>query len=407
VAALSKPKVAVAIFNILLWNLVPPGAFGYESADTELWTGVGSGLSDIGLQSGNSVGSNDIGLPSERMLGLSDIGLQFGHSVGLTDIGLQSERIKGLSDIGLLRSGGNPLVAVSSQNSSVDSIKSDLNPVHGSVDPDSGKPFTSGSDFKAGPVTDDEKLLRPVAKDAKNPVDNNSSKLSPNVAPYTKSGGQEQNKSPELEPSMKGKSRKPVPYDADQIESDERQNYDVSVNDRGPISIGAVKVAKNLQMLDEIAELNDLKKDHVYVPGQRVHSLAVISVRQDLDENILSAFLATRRVISELDRQVSGYDAVARVLEEKRDQAIRNNNILNFTSGGALAMTQGAISIGTPMRYQNAGNELGTIAGAVTAMIGAYALSYKPAGKGVLNVIPTCWHRFSVWCLMNQTNTLL
>lgn len=367
-AALSKPKVALAIFNILLWNLVPPGAFGYESADIDLRTGIGSGRSDIGLQSGRLLGSSDIGLQSER-------------PVGSSDIGLQSVREQCLTDIGLPRSSRSSLVAVSKQNSSADSIKSELNPVQGSVDPDSSKPFTSGTDFKAGPVTDDDKLLRPVAKDAKNSVDNNSSKLSPNVAPYAKSGGQEQNKSSELEPPIKGQRRKPVPYDADQIESNERKNYDVSINDRGPISIGAVKVAKDLQMLDEIAELNDLKKDHVYVPGRRVHSLAVVSVRQDLDENILSAFLATRRVVSELDRQVSGYDAVARVLEEKRDQAIRNNNILNFISGGALAVTQGAISIGTPMKYQNAGNELGTIAGAVTAMIGAYALKLQAGGK--------------------------
>jgi len=163
--------------------------------------------------------------------------------------------------------------------------------------------------------------------------------------------------------------------------TDFKKNYDVTINDKGPISIGAVKVAKDMQMLDLVAELNELKKEHAYVPGRRVHSLEVISVRQDLDENILSAFLATRRVISELDRQVAGYDAVARVLEEKRDQAIRNNTILNFTSGGALAMTQGGISVGTRMKYQNAGNELGAIAGALSAVIGAYALKLQGGGK--------------------------
>ncbi|HEY9733553.1 MAG TPA: hypothetical protein V6C89_16660 [Drouetiella sp.] len=250
----------------------------------------------------------------------------------------------------------------------------------GAVDPASGKPFTSGSDFKAGPVTDDEKLLKPVAKDAKNPVDKDSSRLSPNVAPYASPGA------PAAEgvqqPATKGrKKERAVPYDADEIESNGKKNYDVTINGKGPISIGAVKVAKDLQMLDEIAELNDLKAAHQYVPGQRVHSLEVICVRQDLYEDILGAFLSTRRVISELDRQVSGYDAVARVLEEKRDQAIRYNNILNFTSGGALAMTQGAISIGTPMKYQNAGNELGAIAGALTALIGSYALKIQGGAK--------------------------
>ncbi len=245
-----------------------------------------------------------------------------------------------------------------------------------------GKDFTSGSDFKSGPVTDDDKLLKPVAKDAKNPVDKDSSKLSPNIKPAKNDGSAVEGSSEQPSSSeKKKKSQKSIPYDADEIESSERKNYDVTINNKGPISVGAVKVAKDLQMLDEIAELNELKKSKSYVPGQRVHSLEVICVRQDLDENILSAFLATRRVVSELDRQVAGYDAVARVLEEKRDQAIRNNTILNFTSGGALAMTQGAISIGTPMKYQNAGNELGTIAGALTTVIGAYALKLQGGGK--------------------------
>lgn len=241
-----------------------------------------------------------------------------------------------------------------------------------------GKDIHTGSDFKAGPVTDDDKLLKPVAKDAKNPVDN-SSRLSPTIGRYKKPG---QADAVVEEPQTKTKKKeKEIPYDGDRIESNFTKNYDVTINDKGPISIGAVKVAKDLSMLELIAELNDLKKEHIYVPGQRVHSLEVISVRQDLDENIMSAFLATRRVVSELDRQVSGYDAVARVLEEKRDQAIRNNTILNFTSGGALAMTQGAISVGTPMKYQNAGNELGVVAGALTTVIGAYALKVQRGGK--------------------------
>ncbi len=272
------------------------------------------------------------------------------------------------------------LAAAGSGASDARSSKSHPESSTGAVDPGSGKPFTTGSDFKAGPVTDDDKLLKPVAKDAKNPVNSNSSRLSPNVAPYNK----EENSSAQSSPtagSARKKAKKSIPYDADEIEASGRKNYDVTINGKGPISVGAVKVAKDLEMLDEIAELNDLKTAHQYVPGQRVHSLQVISVRQDLDENIMSAFLATRRVVSELDRQVAGYDAVARVLEEKRDEAIRNNNILNFTSGGALAMTQGAISIGTPMKYQNAGNELGAIAGALTAMIGAYALKLQGGGK--------------------------
>lgn len=198
----------------------------------------------------------------------------------------------------------------------------------------------TGSSSKVGPVTDDQKMIKPVEGVTKG--DKGNAKKAPDNPPET---------------------------------------ANVTVEDVGPISPTALKVATDLKMVDSINQLRDLKREHVYVPGQKVHSLEVVSVRQDLDEVLFSALLQTRRVLSILDRQISGYDAVARVLEDKRDQAIRNNNIINFTSGGALAVTQGAISIGTPTKFQNAGNELGVIAGGLTALISAYALKIQKGGK--------------------------
>lgn len=291
----------------------------------------------------------------------------------------------------LLRCNASVEASTSSNNGHSDNSNSDrtghIKPANESAHTQqaAGHNFTTGSDFKTGPVTDDEKLLKPVAKDAKNPVDSEGSKVSPEAAPDSKKPSENGKIMPGTTTSTSGggkrKKNASIPDDGDAIETSPKKNFDVMIDGRGPISIGAVKVAKDLDMYDELLELIQLKRDHVYVPGKRVHSLEVIAVRQDLDENLLSAFMATRRVASELDRQVSGYDAVARVLEEKRDQAIRNNNILNFTTGGALAVTQGAISVGTPMKYQNAGNELGVIAGAMTAMIGAYALKIQKGGK--------------------------
>ncbi len=241
------------------------------------------------------------------------------------------------------------------------------------------KPFTSGSDFKTGPVTDDQKLIKPIAKDTKNQP--NSSSHTKNDTPAEMDDADQRNSSKTGPVTDDAKLIKPVTEDKGSAQPNPPKNADVSINNKGPISLGAVKVAKDLEMLNLIAELNDLKRDGLYVPGQRVHRLEVISVRQDLDETLFSAFLATRRVVSELDRQVSGYDAVARVLEEKRDQTVRNNNILNFTSGGALASTQGGISVGTKMKYQNAGNELCAIAGALSAVLGAYTIKLQGGAK--------------------------
>gem|GEM_PF-1044252 len=215
------------------------------------------------------------------------------------------------------------------------------------------KPITSGSDFKTGPVTDDEQLIKPATAVTK--TDQNK-------------GQKQDSKNPEHDT-----------YEP-------QRNVDVNLGSKGPISIGALRVADMLEIVPLITRLDELKRDHVYVPSLPVQQIQVISVRQDLDEAILSAFLQSRRVVSELDRQIAGYDAVAKVLEENRDQAVRNNNILNFTSGGALAMTGGALSIGTPMKFQNSGNQLAVVAGGLSALISAYSLKLEKGGK--LNAEP-------------------
>lgn len=219
-----------------------------------------------------------------------------------------------------------------------------------------GKPSSQhglheGTDFKIGPVTDDSKLIKPVAGDKNKSVED------------------AKDKSPQKEKNEEEAGMR------DQRET----NTEYSFGPGKKISVGALKVAQDLEILDTMRRLEQWKSTHGNV--RDAHDLDSLAIRQELHEDLFSAFMQTRRVISEVERQIAGFDAVARVLEAKRDQAIRNNTILNFTSGGALAMTQGAISIGTPMKYQNAGNELGAIAGGLTTLIGVYALKIQKGGN--------------------------
>ncbi|HEY9715698.1 MAG TPA: hypothetical protein V6C72_19645, partial [Chroococcales cyanobacterium] len=212
------------------------------------------------------------------------------------------------------------------------------------------KNFHEGSDFKIGPVTDDSKLIKPVAGEKNKSLSDTKEKRPEKAESEEEAGMRDQRKT----------------------------NQEVKVDDSA-ISVGALKVAADLEIAQEIVALEKWKQKHAH--EKPTADIEVIALRQELDEDLFSAFLQTRRVISELDRQISGFEAVARVLEDKRDQAIRNNTILNFTSGGALAMTQGIMSVGTPMKFQNTGNELGAVAGALTMAIGAYALKIQNGGK--------------------------
>jgi hypothetical protein len=65
----------------------------------------------------------------------------------------------------------------------------------------------------------------------------------------------------------------------------------------------------------------------------------------------------------------------------RRDRSIRYNNIINFTSGGALAMLASGIQVGTQTPLQNTGNELEVMAGALSTGISAYALKQAQGGK--------------------------
>ena len=209
-----------------------------------------------------------------------------------------------------------------------------------------------GSDFKVGPVTDDSKLIKPVAGEDQKSSDDGK-----------------QTKSPEKQDSE----------DKAGMHDQRKTNYEVEYPKSGKISIGALKVARDIEMYDDIMTLERLKETNSY--GPKIYSPEIVSLRLDLNEQLMTAFAQTRRVMSELDRQISGFGAVAKVLEDERDQAIRTNNILNFSTTGSLAATQGAVSIGTPTRFQNLGNELGVVAGGLTVLISAYALKVQKGGK--------------------------
>ena len=213
------------------------------------------------------------------------------------------------------------------------------------------KSFHEGSDFKIGPVTDDSKLIKPVAGE------NNESLADDKKEPTDKKASEEQ-------AGMKDQRKTNVEYTFGQGQK---------------ISVGALRIAKELDILDDMIELEKLKAQKRY--GKKVYSPELLSVRLDLDEQLFAAFMQTRRVISELDRQISGFAAIQKVLEDKRDQAVRTNNIVKFSTSGTLASTQGALSIGTPTSFQNTGNTLAAIAGGLTVLISTYALKLQKGGK--------------------------
>ncbi len=92
-------------------------------------------------------------------------------------------------------------------------------------------------------------------------------------------------------------------------------------------------------------------------------------VKQEMTEILLTTFLETRDLVSEVDDEMSRSSELKDLLESRRDRAIRLNNITNFTSGGALAMIGSGIQIGGGQAIGNAGNVMEVAAGAVATGI--------------------------------------
>jgi len=134
---------------------------------------------------------------------------------------------------------------------------------------------------------------------------------------------------------------------------------------------GAVEVAKDLGIVSILEQLLVLK---AHARDDKPMSPQMLTDRQEMTERILMAFLELRSVIAELDDQISQNGELLDYLEQRRDRAIRLNNITNFVSNGALTMIGSSMQIGTPFSVQNAGNEIGVAAGALTTGISTYAL---------------------------------
>ena len=122
-----------------------------------------------------------------------------------------------------------------------------------------------------------------------------------------------------------------------------------------------------------LERLSGLKHSYLVTPGEAKH-LDLVGIRLELVETMMLSFLEIRDVAASLDVEIAKYDSEATYLEGRRDKGIRYNNIINFTSGGAMQMIGSAVQIGTKTAIQNAGNELEVVQAALQTLIAAYAL---------------------------------
>ncbi|CAN5729697.1 hypothetical protein BH10CYA1_BH10CYA1_50540 [soil metagenome] len=146
--------------------------------------------------------------------------------------------------------------------------------------------------------------------------------------------------------------------------------------------IGVSKHIKDLELRAKSLNPDAIKLD-----------VQFLFVKQQVTEILLTTFLETRVVVSDIDDQMARSSELKNLLESRRDRAVQLNTITNFTSGGALAMIGSGLQIGGGAAINNAGNVLEIAAGAVATGISSYALKQASGEKRSAGVNPNMLSR--------------
>ena len=114
-------------------------------------------------------------------------------------------------------------------------------------------------------------------------------------------------------------------------------------------------------------------------------------MRQEINETITAAFLELRVLIAHLDKEATSYTALRNYLEDKRDRAIRLNSITNFITTGSMSMVANGFQIPPGETPETIGAIIGTLSGAISTGISAWALrlsgGMKVSAQGQANML--------------------
>jgi len=146
------------------------------------------------------------------------------------------------------------------------------------------------------------------------------------------------------------------------------------------LSPTAKEVSKDIGVSQYILDLQALRAKSLN-PDAVKRDVQFLFLKQEMTEILLTTFLETRDVVSDVDDEMARSTELEELLQSRRDRAIRLNNITNFTSGGALAMIGSGIQIGGGLGISNAGNVMEVTAGALATGISTYALKQSSGEK--------------------------
>ena len=144
----------------------------------------------------------------------------------------------------------------------------------------------------------------------------------------------------------------------------------------GSLSDGAMSLAKDLQILDALTELQTLRLDPV-----QFDTFHALHLRQDVTERLVEAFFDVQGSIAAIDDEIDHTQRLQDEMSDQRDSAIRKNNILNFATTGTLSILSGSFQLRPMLHFQNASDISTIVSGGVATTLSAYALKQQSGGR--------------------------
>jgi hypothetical protein len=160
--------------------------------------------------------------------------------------------------------------------------------------------------------------------------------------------------------------------------SDAGQKLDADLKKVSFLSPRAWDIAELLGVTGLIERLIVLQANDRRLHG-KVMSVECLSLRQELTEAILTTMLQVHDVIAKIDTEISTYNQVQNLLEDKRDRAISYNAWANVIGAGALN-TGGAA--GELVQSNEVPGEIAqVVGGGINMILGALALRQQNGGR--------------------------
>lgn len=153
------------------------------------------------------------------------------------------------------------------------------------------------------------------------------------------------------------------------------------------MSLGAQEVARDLDIVEFLGEYEHFQALALSDPSV-LRKPDCIALKQQLLESLVRAIVEIQVVEGDLDEDITRFNELRSFLEERRERAVRKNNITNFLTNGATQIISSAFQISPKLAPNVAGNTVGVVGGTAVTGLSAYAVKQAQGDRRSLSAHP-------------------